>query len=116
MSLKAELSTWAAALAAYTSQDFSLALAEFDKIADTSKINWNIGIIHATLGEHERAVDRFATAVGMDGYFTVGYHQMGVSNFVRAASESSERLGEDVKKPSKNIANSPDARAVRRRS
>lgn len=82
MSLKAELSTWAAALRAYDAQDFPTSLAEFGRIADTSKINWNIGIIHATLGEHQSAVEWFARAVGMDGFLTVGYMQMGVSNFV----------------------------------
>lgn len=28
----------------------------FDNIADTSKILFNCGVIHATLGEHEKAV------------------------------------------------------------
>jgi hypothetical protein len=31
-------------------------LNEFEKIADTSKILFNVGVIHATLGEHEKAV------------------------------------------------------------
>ncbi|RSH89090.1 hypothetical protein EHS25_002756 [Saitozyma podzolica] len=82
MSLKAELSTWATALKAYDAQDFPASLAEFGRIADTSKINWNIGIIHATLGEHQSAVEWFARAVAMDGFLTVGYMQMGVSNFM----------------------------------
>lgn len=31
---------------------------EFEKICDTSKILFNMGVIHATLGEHEKAVSR----------------------------------------------------------
>lgn len=31
-------------------------MREFENIADTSKILFNMGVIHATLGEHEKAV------------------------------------------------------------
>jgi hypothetical protein len=51
-----EIETWVAALARYDNNEFDDALAEFDKIADTSKILFNMGVIHATLGEHEKAV------------------------------------------------------------
>ena len=88
MSLKAELETWASALTAYETQDLPLAMSQFDKIADTSKINWNIGIILATMGEHEQAVERFYIATRMDMYFTVAYQQAGVSNFVSGAVHS----------------------------
>lgn len=74
-SVKAELETWGAALQAYDDQDFDKALSTFEvglfyliqvccamlnkspqKIADSSKIHTNIGLIYATLGEHEMAV------------------------------------------------------------
>lgn len=45
-----------AALASYDNNEFDDALKVFDQIADTSKILFNCGVIHATLGEHERAV------------------------------------------------------------
>jgi hypothetical protein len=44
------------ALAYYDEQDYERALDIFEQNADTSKIYFNIGMIHATLGEHERAV------------------------------------------------------------
>lgn len=45
-----------AALAFYDNNEFDEALREFDVISDTSKILFNCGVIHATLGEHEKAV------------------------------------------------------------
>ena len=42
----------------YDNQEFEEALRTFDKIADTSKILFNCGMIHATLGEHVKAVGR----------------------------------------------------------
>ncbi|KAL3955952.1 hypothetical protein ACCO45_008798 [Purpureocillium lilacinum] len=56
MSLKQEIETWVAALGRYDNNEFDDALGEFDKISDTSKILFNMGVIHATLGEHEKAV------------------------------------------------------------
>ena len=82
MSLKAELDTWAAALEAYDADDLDGAMRHFRKIADTSKVCWNIGIILATLGRHEEAVEMFNQATTMDQYFTIAYQQKGVSNFV----------------------------------
>jgi hypothetical protein len=51
-----EIETWVAALGHYDNNEFEEALKTFDGIADTSKILFNCGVIHATLGEHERAV------------------------------------------------------------
>lgn len=45
-----------AALGSYDNNDFEEALKTFDGISDTSKILFNCGVIHATLGEHEKAV------------------------------------------------------------
>jgi hypothetical protein len=45
-----------AALAHYDNNEFDDALKDFDAISDTSKILFNCGVIHATLGEHEKAV------------------------------------------------------------
>jgi hypothetical protein len=51
-----EIETWVAALTSYDSNEFDDALKVFDQISDTSKILFNCGVIHATLGEHEKAV------------------------------------------------------------
>lgn len=51
-----EIETWVLALKHYDANDFTEALEQFDLIADTAKIFFNIGVIHATLGEHEKAV------------------------------------------------------------
>lgn len=53
-----EIETWVAALARYDNNEFDDSLEEFARIGDTSKILFNIGVIHATLGEHEKAVSR----------------------------------------------------------
>ena len=51
-----EIETWVEALAQYDSNEFEEALKTFDGISDTSKILFNCGVIHATLGEHDKAV------------------------------------------------------------
>lgn len=51
-----EIETWVAALAHYDNNEFDEALNTFDGISDTSKILFNCGVIHATLGEHGKAV------------------------------------------------------------
>ncbi|KAF8160854.1 NADPH oxidase regulator NoxR [Crassisporium funariophilum] len=87
MSLKAELETWAAALKAYDEEDFEKSLELFARIADSSKILTNMGLIYATLGEHEAAVERFIQATNLDQYLAVAYFQCGVSNFLLARYE-----------------------------
>ncbi|RMX75035.1 hypothetical protein D0869_11999 [Hortaea werneckii] len=82
MSLKQEIETWVAALAAYDNNEFENALRCFEQIADTSKILFNAGVIHATLGEHSQAVECYQRAVQLDQYLAVAYFQQGVSNFL----------------------------------
>ncbi|KAK5118056.1 hypothetical protein LTR62_004102 [Meristemomyces frigidus] len=82
MSLKQEIETWVAALAAYDHNEFESAQRCFLQIADTSKILFNMGVIHATLGEHGLAVDCYQRAVQLDQYLAVSYFQQGVSNFL----------------------------------
>lgn len=81
-SLKAELDTWAAALKAYDEQDFEKALDSFSRIADSSKILTNMGLIYATIGEHEAAVEQFMAATTLDPFLAIAYFQCGVSNFL----------------------------------
>lgn len=70
------------ALTHYDNNEFDEALKEFDGISDTSKILFNCGVIHATLGEHEKAVECYQRAVRLDQYLAVAYFQQGVSNFL----------------------------------
>jgi tetratricopeptide (TPR) repeat protein len=51
-------------------------------IADTSRILTNIGLILATVGEHERAVENFRRATDLDNYLAIAYFQGGVSSFL----------------------------------
>lgn len=46
------------ALGQYDNNEFEEALKTFDNISDTSKILFNCGVIHATLGEHDKAVSQ----------------------------------------------------------
>ncbi|KAI5118279.1 hypothetical protein M0805_006020 [Coniferiporia weirii] len=89
MSLKAELETWSNALTAYDAEDFERALDLFSRIADSSKILTNMGLIYATLGEHEAAVEQFNAATQLDQYLAVAYFQCGVSNFLLGRYELS---------------------------
>lgn len=57
-SLLQEIETWVSALGHYDNNEFEEALKTFDAISDTSKILFNCGVIHATLGEHDKAVWR----------------------------------------------------------
>ncbi|KAJ6497767.1 NADPH oxidase regulator NoxR [Mycena sanguinolenta] len=82
MSLREELETWVAALEAYDQNEFEKALDLFSGIADSSRILTNMGLIHATLGEHEAAVAQFSEATTLDPYLAIAYFQSGVSNFL----------------------------------
>ncbi|KAK4124016.1 hypothetical protein N657DRAFT_438339 [Parathielavia appendiculata] len=82
MSLKQEIETWVEALKYYDNNEFDESLKSFDKIADTSKILFNMGVINATLGQHEQAVECYQRAVKLDQYLAVAYFQQGVSNFL----------------------------------
>ncbi|KAL8670199.1 MAG: hypothetical protein Q9168_005245 [Polycauliona sp. 1 TL-2023] len=82
MSLKQEIETWVSALGHYDNNEFEEALKTFDGISDTSKILFNCGVIHATLGEHDKAVECYQRAIKLDQYLAVAYFQQGVSNFL----------------------------------
>lgn len=96
MSLKAELEIWAKALEFYDKSDYDASLIEFEKIADRSQIFFNIGLIHATLGEHEIAVQKYVLANDRDQYLAVSYFQCGVSNFLMGNFEQAHRDFEEA--------------------
>ncbi|KAF6221794.1 hypothetical protein HO133_001762 [Letharia lupina] len=82
MSLKQEIETWVEAIAFYDNNDFDSALRTFGNIPDTAKILFNCGVIHATLGEHKKAVQYYQRAIHRDNYLAIAYFQQGVSNFL----------------------------------
>ena len=95
-----EIETWVTALGHYDNNEFGESLKVFDNISDTSKILFNCGVIHATVGEHDKAVsglmsrpgckqcltqrqvECYQRAVKLDNYLAVAYFQQGVSNFL----------------------------------
>ena len=95
-----EIETWVSALERYDNNEFEESLKVFSAIPDTSKILFNCGVIHATLGEHAQAVCLclrclshvnmsnisqvacYQRAVRLDQYLAVAYFQQGVSNFL----------------------------------
>ncbi|KAG8862594.1 hypothetical protein FRB96_001152 [Tulasnella sp. 330] len=96
MSLKAELEVWGAALKAYDEEDYEKSIKLFDGIADTSKVLVNVGLIYATMGEHDLAVQNFATAVKLDQHLAIGYFQSGVSNFLLMRYETAYKDFEEA--------------------
>jgi hypothetical protein len=72
--LSQEIETWVTALARYDNNEFDDALGEFDKISDTSKILFNMGVIHATLGEHEKAVSLNQNSCKLDYSMALNHH------------------------------------------
>jgi neutrophil factor 2 len=86
MSLKNELLIYSAALEAFDTSNLSIALSHFAKISETSKIQWNMGIILATMGRHNEAIARFGVSIVMDQYLVVGWFQRGVSYSVSPSS------------------------------
>ncbi|TDL15168.1 TPR-like protein [Rickenella mellea] len=81
-SFKAQLDTWTDALRAYDRQDLDTAIDLFSSIGDSSKILTNIGLIFASVGEHEAAIEYFKAATQLDQYLAIAYFQCGVSNFL----------------------------------
>ena len=99
-----ELETWVEALALYDNNEFEESVKKFEHIADTAKIWFNLGIIHATLGAHAKAVGRdvghpflhradvhqvecYQKAVRLDQFLAIAYFQQGVSNFLMGEFE-----------------------------
>ncbi|KAK6349936.1 hypothetical protein TWF696_006194 [Orbilia brochopaga] len=83
-SLRQEIESWVRALDAYGQEepDYPAALAHFESIGDNSKVLFNIGLIHATVGDHDKAIEAYHRAINLDQYFAVAYFQLGVSNFL----------------------------------
>ncbi|GAA5949851.1 hypothetical protein JCM3765_007714 [Sporobolomyces pararoseus] len=96
MSLKQELQTWSSALLAFDNNDYDRALITFKSMESGSKIFFNIGLIHATRGEHELAIEAFERSVELDPYLTVAYFQAGVSRFLLKQFDQARRDFDDA--------------------
>ncbi|RMZ92326.1 hypothetical protein DV736_g414, partial [Chaetothyriales sp. CBS 134916] len=96
MSLKQEIETWVQALSHYDNTEYEESLKVFDGIADTSKILFNCGVIHATIGEHERAIECYQRAIRLDQYLAVAYFQQGVSSFLMGDFEDALAMFNDT--------------------
>lgn len=84
------------AIARYDNNEFEDAIRTFDKIADTSKILFNLGVIHATLGEHPEAIESYRRSLKLDPYLAIAYFQSGVSNFLMGNFEDALRNFNDA--------------------
>jgi hypothetical protein len=124
MSLKRELETWIAALDAYDAHDFLRALELFSVrfhsfagfsesspmlgsqlMGTSSKIRTNMGLIYATLGEHDMAVEQFRLATDLDQYLAVACVP---SDACSAATRPTHRLAIAISKAECPISCSAD--------
>ncbi|KPV78273.1 uncharacterized protein RHOBADRAFT_8448, partial [Rhodotorula graminis WP1] len=60
-------------------------------ISDTSKVVFNMALIHAIGGEHDRAVALFDRAIALDNFLAIAYFQSGVSQFLLGRYEAARR-------------------------
>ncbi|GAB5591791.1 hypothetical protein Unana1_06691 [Umbelopsis nana] len=88
MALKFELEQWNNACVAFDNQDYDTALSTFISLADNAKMHFNIGLIFATLDDHQRALAAYNKALRLDQYFAVAYFQKGVSHFIMGDMEA----------------------------
>jgi hypothetical protein len=82
MSLQEELPIWNAAIAAYEREDVQSALDLFERLQQSTKVLFNIGLIYATVGHHTVAVEKFEVAGSRDKYLGIAHFQCGVSYFL----------------------------------
>ncbi|OMJ08209.1 Neutrophil cytosol factor 2 [Smittium culicis] len=52
------------------------------KIADSSKVHFNIGLILSQKGENNDAINAYLAAINLDQYLAVAYFQKGVANMI----------------------------------
>lgn len=74
---------WLEALDVFDKGRLHAALACFQKIEPkSSKICYNMGSIHATLGDYDSAIASFKAAIATDRYMAIAYFQVGVCRFL----------------------------------
>lgn len=72
---QAEIEIWVKALEAFEKKDYSEAILHFSKIADSSRIMFNVGMVHAAMGDHNAAIAAYRQAQALDPYFAVSFFQ-----------------------------------------
>jgi len=72
---QAEIEIWVKALGCFDTQDYLQALTHFADIADSSRILFNVGLIHSTMGDHETAITYYRQAQALDPYFAISFFQ-----------------------------------------
>ncbi|OLY84106.1 Neutrophil cytosol factor 2 [Smittium mucronatum] len=82
MALKAEIEQWSKAVEFYENSDLDTALGIFMKIADNSKVHFNIGLILSQKGENNEAIKAYTAAINLDHYLAVAYFQRGVAHMI----------------------------------
>ncbi|KAK6502889.1 hypothetical protein TWF481_007929 [Arthrobotrys musiformis] len=79
---KQDIEAWVQALERYDQGNFKASIETFAHAGETSKALFNIGIIHATIGEHDEAIYAYKASITQDPYFAIAHFQRGVSNFL----------------------------------
>ncbi|KAI8072519.1 hypothetical protein BC940DRAFT_251988, partial [Gongronella butleri] len=82
MDIKREFRRWQLACNALSNNEYQQALGAFSACQSSAKLHFNMGMIHAILGQYRHALDEFAKAVELDPYFSIGYFQAGVCHFL----------------------------------
>ncbi|KAJ6468247.1 hypothetical protein C8R45DRAFT_1018028 [Mycena sanguinolenta] len=82
MSLKDELKLWQDARNGINDGDYKKTLRCFSRMPPSATISTNMGLLHAAMGDHEKALRRFTDATERDSYLTISYFQRGVSHFL----------------------------------
>ncbi|TIC11270.1 hypothetical protein E3Q11_02507 [Wallemia mellicola] len=88
--MKIELQSWVEALEKYDASDYIHALRQFSTMqsrGQSSKIEFNRAVIHASLGDQKGATELFNSALRIDPYFAIAHYQSGVCNFMRGRYE-----------------------------
>lgn len=74
---------WLKALDKFDSGNLQAALQLFMYIEPkNSKISYNVGLIYATLGDYDKAIVHFKTALEQDNFMAISFFQIGVSQFL----------------------------------
>ncbi|KAF7375328.1 P-type phospholipid transporter [Mycena sanguinolenta] len=93
MSLKDELKLWQDARNGINDGNYKKTLHCFGRMPPSATLSTNMGLLHAAMGDHEKALRRFTDATERDPYLTISnYEQLGL-NFRLFASEVLFNLG-----------------------
>lgn len=74
---------WLKALGKFDSGNLQAALQLFMYIEPkNSKISYNVGLIYATLGDYDKAILHYKSALEQDNFMAISFFQIGVSQFL----------------------------------